>query len=742
MNLFLLILLGCMFVVVFLLIWQFPTHNDQAYQLVATQVQMFVENDNSRTRMAHLRPCEPWERHTTILIKTLLRPKCLLRLLQSIRARYLHVPIIVIDETDPYHDPPAISQAHQSITYAYLPHDSGVSAGRNYGVALARTLFILLLDDDFVFTDQTRIGDMFEFLQERSDYSIVCGALSDRGLYSGSFQYTPNHSVKMVEIPGNPRHGKNVVKKQLTPNIFETDRGLNFFLARRDVLQQVPWDADLKTEEHTEHFFRLFLAGIKVAIHSKVAIFHDGGQTCAVQGPLNQNYTQFRKRTFTNFILSKYNLVEFCGDTSSPLQCIFRRVLEALPKAIPFQLTYGTALGLYRERGMIEWDHDIDLFLDHAFFKDTPDAVNMLQRHMHAASFELVRQFGQLDDGFELTFQHRGSGMLVDVFVLYQHANFCWCASYQNERQIRWKYPHFQPDQLTYFGKAYAIVPRALLVYMYGANWTVPRQQTYDEYVAEATGILWKDESPVPVPSDTFVQDFFGRNVFVINLKSRPEKLQRSHAELSRIGVQFQVFDAIVGQNVCPPQLTAGEVGCSQSHQQLWRDFLAHGDTEWALIFEDDIYIPKNVTQAHFAYAMLEATAGKRRPEIVYFGHCFAHGTLAPQNVYGGNSIRVSLGDASCNHAYAISKRFVRNILPLLDTCRAPIDTQLQEYASQDRSRAACVMFYDYTPEEQVNQALYGEGMVLQARVSESDVADRTTDRSRGRGKIFGSLFT
>jgi hypothetical protein len=84
-----------------------------------------------RTENVNTNPSE-WEQKTTIIVKTLFRPSCLLRLLKSIRKYYHSVPIIIVDDSTA----PLLEDGNvgNNITYKYLSFDSGASLGRNVAV--------------------------------------------------------------------------------------------------------------------------------------------------------------------------------------------------------------------------------------------------------------------------------------------------------------------------------------------------------------------------------------------------------------------------------------------------------------------------------------------------------------------------------------------------------------------------------------------------------------------------------
>lgn len=60
-----------------------------------------------------------------------------------------------------------------------MPFDCGVAYARNECVKAVKTKFILLCDDDFVFTDKTDINIPLQALKKYPEIGIVTGAVID-----------------------------------------------------------------------------------------------------------------------------------------------------------------------------------------------------------------------------------------------------------------------------------------------------------------------------------------------------------------------------------------------------------------------------------------------------------------------------------------------------------------------------------------------------------------------------------
>ena len=708
-------------------IWLFsnrkqPVEQYDKYQKIVNEISPLFLEFLTQEKEPDLEP------KITIIVKTIFRPKCLLRLCQSIRRFYKTIPIIVVD--DSYISIfPTDTLEYGNFVYSKLPFDSGVSVGRNHGIKIAKTPYVLIVDDDFVFTEDTKIELLFDFLENNPDYGLICAGYSDRGLFTGRF-YRTEDGIEIEEVLDNPKD-KNIVLEQLEKDIFRSERGQNFFLARTHVLREVPWDDNLKTNEHTEHFYRISQNRIPVAIHSKVFVFHDGGKEC----DQNQDfYSIFRGRNFNNFIFQKYKVQNFCGTKITEKQLRFFQTLFDFQRdmndlKIPFELCCGTALGFQRDGGFIEWDTDMDVFVRR---KDIPTNFADLS----LVNFRIVRSFGTLDDGQEFTVEHVSTKEKIDIFILYDTSLYSWYASYDKNRQIRWKLPRYLSDTVFITDLsvknsskvAFNITPKPILVYLYGINWGTPRNYTYSEYISESMGYPVVNDFRIPVPTNDFVNTYFPNAVYVINLKSRPDKMEKVNSLLKSRGIRYERFEGILGDKSYG-KLTKGEIGCALSHLALMKNALKK-DLDWILIFEDDIHFNIKTTQKTFGKAFLEATCCGRNPEVIYFGHCFSKGKFLP--VRFNDEIKIKLCPAFCTHAYALSRKFMEKIIKMYNPKdgKMPIDIFMNEMCGKDPKKSVCIFPLFNEPEK---PDVYGEGIVLQYRNVKSDVMDRSSDKTGGK---------
>ncbi len=221
-----------------------------------------------------LRPATPdtsCDRELTVLVKTFERPAILARLVTSVRARYPTLPVIVVDDSRAPKPLPDVE------TIA-LPFDSGVSAGRQAGLERVRTPFVLVVDDDFIFYNGTRLRPALDRLAGNRQIDILGGQLIDlpylrvrRPPFGRIFT---TRSEPLVPI-GTTIGGLRVC-----------DKVANFYVARTDRLRLVGWDPRLKRIDHADFFTR--------ALGVLVSVFDPELRCLHAQTPFDRAYMTYR----------------------------------------------------------------------------------------------------------------------------------------------------------------------------------------------------------------------------------------------------------------------------------------------------------------------------------------------------------------------------------------------------------------------------------------------------------------
>lgn len=197
-------------------------------------------------------------KNVTICIKTFERPQCLESCVASIRKFYPATPVIIADDSwNPY----AKDHADDTTKALILPANAGLSAGRNRMVEAAETELVAIVDDDFVFTTDTKLERLVAVCV-RMGADIAAGSVRTNGTirhYEGDLTIH-NERLHMLRRPASEPTRMDVV--------------YNFFVARRDALLDAPWDERYKMAEHAPFFWDFKLAGKVVYYNPAVVVDH------------------------------------------------------------------------------------------------------------------------------------------------------------------------------------------------------------------------------------------------------------------------------------------------------------------------------------------------------------------------------------------------------------------------------------------------------------------------------------
>jgi hypothetical protein len=212
----------------------------------------------------------PLKHLVTLCITTFRRPDALASILGSIAHFYPDLPKVVVDTR------------------------GNLSWGRNYAVKQVNTPYLMLLEDDFVFTEQTNVRTLLQILQEDKELGFVGGAIN--GAHSAyNFDL---HRCTLTQVPATRfrcnKYGQEYVLCNYTDN---------FGLIRTELFHDVKWDEELEIHEHLNFFYNLAQTHLwRVAVAKDVNIKHDRPRP-------TPEYKQFRKRNFVPMAQKKLGFV-------------------------------------------------------------------------------------------------------------------------------------------------------------------------------------------------------------------------------------------------------------------------------------------------------------------------------------------------------------------------------------------------------------------------------------------------
>lgn len=326
----------------------------------------------------------PMEKNTTIIIKTFLRPKCIIRCVKNIRKNLPNIPILVADDSSKELMLYPKETTLDNVTWIPLPFDSGISRGRNLLVSRVKTKYTILLDDDIIF-DKNPLPPLWECIT-RLNVQIVCGnekIKSNEHNYMALFEEKGKHLKVTSFAP------------YIEPHILESERGLNYFIAKTSMLKENPWIDKLKVREHTAFFLELKRKGIKTYI--KDDVYFMNVRNCA-----SKKYKAFRTRkTITaDSIKSALNLDSMEIDST---------FANNLPKAQRLQYSLRHAkqgLRYHKIMFFAKNNNSKELYLKQSL------SENNLKDILEGFGLKKVRSKRN-----KVSFKHKNYNVIIDIFI-------------------------------------------------------------------------------------------------------------------------------------------------------------------------------------------------------------------------------------------------------------------------------------------------------------------------------------
>lgn len=408
----------------------------------------------------------------TAIIKTFERPECLHKLIISINKYYPTLKVIIADSSLQ----PNKSHFPDNYKYIWVGFDKGLSYGRNHALSLVETKFFLLLDDDFVFYENTVIENLIDSLCN-NHLDIVGGLVLEDGKL---MNYYSDYNIFENSLIQKPPKNESILTK--------CDIVLNFFLGKTDEVKIAGgWDNRLKLAEHTDFFVNAKTKGLRTGYIKNCTVLHE---------PVRKgDYIEYRKRGvfFTEVMMLKYGLNSIVNihGTRYEKKGIDKRQLAINSKMlyhnegiadshlsnafeigkklnIPFFISNGTLLGMIRESSYIGHDTDIDIGVMEEDFK-----LEILNEFINVG-FSVFGIYGKLENGYEISLIK--DNIKLDIFVYYREGNSLVMSVWDGDNQIKYKYTNFtlREDVFRNFKVFIPSDPYRYLKEQYGENWMVP----------------------------------------------------------------------------------------------------------------------------------------------------------------------------------------------------------------------------------------------------------------------------
>lgn len=240
------------------------------------------------------------------LITTMDRYECLENLLFSIAEFYPQAKIYIADQSKKFIKHYYVNlyeklfkKGLKNKPIAFnLPYDCGLSYCRNFLVKKTNSSFCLILEDDFIFSEKTKVEKMAEILELDPCIGVVGGLVKECG-FEVHFEHLLDKKNQVVIHSPDGNHWNNIndsLRYKITGSV------LNFTLYRREVYNDLRWDDDLKIEgEHTDFMIRLNDTKWNIAYTDSVEIEHKKINS--------REYKDLRRRNeFLKIMMEKHNI--------------------------------------------------------------------------------------------------------------------------------------------------------------------------------------------------------------------------------------------------------------------------------------------------------------------------------------------------------------------------------------------------------------------------------------------------
>ncbi|WNS38331.1 glycosyltransferase family 25 protein [Enterobacter chuandaensis] len=149
---------------------------------------------------------------------------------------------------------------------------------------------------------------------------------------------------------------------------------------------------------------------------------------------------------------------------------------------------------------------------------------------------------------------------------------------------------------------------------------------------------------------------------YIINLESAKERKESVKAQAEHTGLRYEFIQAVDGRKI-PVNLlsllrkehsyavTPGEIGCSLSHLAAYKA-LASSNENCALVLEDDIFIPDNISQF---LSELEKKITTNTPCVYLLSHVNHYNSKSIFDLPSNHKIH-EVYNAAFTHAYVINR--------------------------------------------------------------------------------------
>ena len=174
-----------------------------------------------------------------------------------------------------------------------LPYDCGISAARNHLVRHTTEDFIICIDDDYIFTHNTKLDDLHQVLVDHDSIVLAgCKCRHIRPKKTGWTKYFADVTLVGGVLTAS-RPSREMDQAKYGWKWYLADTVSNFWMAKRRLFDCMMWDERLKIGgEHADFFQRIQASNGDVAMMDRIKQKRASGPTWPLEPVLNEGNMQ------------------------------------------------------------------------------------------------------------------------------------------------------------------------------------------------------------------------------------------------------------------------------------------------------------------------------------------------------------------------------------------------------------------------------------------------------------------
>lgn len=241
----------------------------------------------------------------SLLVKTFIRPDCLLRFLESAKnyqdkwnVKFADVVIIDDGDEESQLENKQIVAKYDDLHISYYTYDFnalGLCKGRNEGLRYSSSKYFLYCDDDFMLDLNCDIATNLEILKQ-NNLDILAGYYRNVSTADAT-EYQADNWIGFIQE--SEKEDFCSIYSNVFPEFVKCDIVENFYIGITETVKKVGYPEDIPIKEHNLVFLRFKHAGLKVAMTNKLFVRHYHTKA------KKKKYGKFRNREVVNPIDKK-----------------------------------------------------------------------------------------------------------------------------------------------------------------------------------------------------------------------------------------------------------------------------------------------------------------------------------------------------------------------------------------------------------------------------------------------------